>query len=107
MYNFKTVSPVILVLGLGLLASGCAAQKSLPVVVRETQATAQTAQQNASAALAASQKAESTADSAAQAAQEAMATAMAAQAKVDALVAPQQKAIHHRHHRHHKAKHNA
>lgn len=103
MHNFKAIRPAVLVFGVSLLVSGCAIHTPLSVLVRNAQSTADTAQQNATAAMAAAQKAQGTADSAAQAAQEAMTTAMAAQAKIDALAVERHK-VHHRHHRHHKAR---
>ena len=106
MHSLRAVRPVILMLGASLLFSGCAMQTPLPVVVRNAQHTADTAQQNAAAAMSAAQKAQNTADAAAQAAQQAQATALAVQAKLDAMTAAHQQLQQpqHRHHRHHKPK---
>jgi hypothetical protein len=96
----------VLVVGAGLILAGCATRES----VEHAQATADSAKQDAAAAMAAAQHAQSTADAAGSTAQAAATTAQAAQAAAAsandrlARMAEHHGKWRHRHHHHHHKK---
>jgi hypothetical protein len=108
MRNLLVRSPVIILMGAGLLLGGCASTDSIswPSSVIKAQDTADAAKADAAAAMAAAQKAQSAADAAASAAQAAASAAQTAAAdaarandRLDHLrLGKHHKRHHHRHH---------
>lgn len=98
-------TPLIAVVGAGLLLSGCATKES----VEHAQASADQANQTANSAMSAAQHAQSSADDAMKEAQDAEAKAMSVSDRLDRMEAERHRVRHHvrRHHHYRKQAANA